>query len=832
MATIPTTPSTGLVSGRRPRARFLLAAVGGAFVIGLVPNSATWPHSWTGWWAVWLFGAGLAVAIVSGAVRIPGPKSFGAFLLPVIATLVAAAMAADQPIPSWASLAAFAPLIATAVLASALSSDSAERLPPWISAGGLVVSAVALWRWAMQDVALESITVQQVNGLLGSDVFPIQWTETRNGHPFGHQNYLAGFLLLTLPFWLAELGAAVRWRRLVGLAGLVVGIVALGSTMTRAALPALAGMLVLILAWTGWRRVWAVRRWALWLLGGSAVVTGLFLANPRTQMMLDQGQGVSAAWQTDVRQQMLQAGLRLLEGRAALGIGPGNVASEYPRVRGALAAGLESNYQLHNTPLQLAVETGWIGLGTVLVLGLASVARWWRLAPGAKAGELPVAFWAGVGFLGYAAYSLSDYQLDVVTISSLVGLCLGLLWAQEPTNGATEASGSRFGFGRSAAIASVLLLAGILGAGAWQGRARARFHEAVAAVRQGDAVAFDALAEAAHRLDPKNPFYPEKLGAWHVEALVRSTNSAAADLHRAKAIRWLEATLEAEPDAEYAHFNLAWLKLESAPDAALRHFHRAAHLVPDRKGVYWGSATALAALGHAREAAEALALELMLDPGWLQAPSPWLREPFPELRSNAVEHARQFLDTAAHETGAPWLRQKADTLGWLARHPVDSGEGRIVHAAVWRALTIAPGGDEPPVSADSAPWELVRAAWRSGSAGEKRRLLIQASYRSTRKVPAEERLRAWVERVSLDSWAEVVRAEPAWELLSGYRRQRSGYNLIARHAEGAKPADLPNYEENTFYETFFAPLAGLKSDVPSPFFLRELDRIVDPVLKP
>ena len=42
------------------------------------------------------------------------------------------------------------------------------------------------------------------------------------------------------------------------------------------------------------------------------------------------------------------------------------------------------------------------------------------------------------------------------------------------------------------------------------------------------------------------------------------------------------------PDQEIAHFNLGWLLLAPDPVVAEKHLLAAAHLVPDKGGVYFG----------------------------------------------------------------------------------------------------------------------------------------------------------------------------------------------------------------------------------------------------
>ena len=114
---------------------------------------------------------------------------------------------------------------------------------------------------------------------------------------------------------------------------------------------------------------------------------------------------------------------------------------------------------------------------------------------------------------------------------------------------------------------------------------------------------------------------PDPAPELNVRALVLARNPAQAD----RAITVLGESLSFNPDQEIAHFNLGWLLLTRDPAAAERHFLAAAHLVPDKGGVYFGLGLARLNQGHRGAAARALALECLNDPAFLN--SPWWREP-------------------------------------------------------------------------------------------------------------------------------------------------------------------------------------------------------------
>jgi O-antigen ligase/tetratricopeptide (TPR) repeat protein len=809
---------------------FLAGALVLAGAAALVRNSATWVHGWNGWVIAWVDALLLCFGLALALRRLPaircGPTSGLLALLSL--SIAVSCLAADSIANSLAAAVPLACLIGLAVLAARTSPAGLGRIVAAVSAWGVVLCAVSLWRWLMQDIAAESARVAQINGLLGEQAFHIDWPEIRNGHPFGHQNYLAGAILLLIPVWLGQATSDRRWIKLTALFGLGLGFLTLWSTQTRAAAPALAVMLGMVLVWTAVRRVWSPKVWTLWLVLGGAAIGALIATNVRNQDLSASGEGVAEVWRVDVRHQMLAAGRLLLRGHEWTGIGPGAVPGKYPSVRGRIDAGLEANYQLHNTPLQLVVELGWPALLALLSLLATTFVRWWRAPLDPASRGLPPAVWPGIAVFGYAVYSLTDYQLDVTAIACLLGLAIGLVW-----NGSTPAEPVRVSGPRPDLIAhgcAVLLLGSALVATAWVGRARWSFHQANAALMRADSATFLQLAARAHEQDPSDPFYPEKIAAWHIESLSASTNATRATVESAAAAHWLKASLKRSSSSEYAHFNLGWLLLAEEPGSALEHFRQAAHLVPDRKGVYLGCALALSRLERPEQATECLALELVLDPGFLAASTPWKNEPLASLKKQAVHRAATLLIGASAEAGAAnpngrWFREKAAFLTWFAGGSAPAAKDRGVLGDFWGTLdgTNLPA---PKSLAAEAPWILVQQAWKEPSAERAKHLLAAAAYRSSRTIPPDDTLNFWLNRVRLATWSDVVRSDPAWELISGYRRQRTGYNLIARQAEGARPADIPTYEENVFFETFFRFLAGTRSDVPSPVMLRELDRII------
>ncbi len=207
----------------------------------------------------------------------------------------------------------------------------------------------------------------------------------------------------------------------------------------------------------------------------------------------------------------------------------------------------------------------WGELGAVGLLGAAALG----LLALRHARRHPVAF---VTLAGYAVFSLGDWQLDVPVFGFTLAFCGALL--APPAGDSTRLR--RFGL-----VAAVLVSGGVI---VWLGR-------------------------------------PDPTPELNVRALTLARDPGRTD----EAVALLRESLAQNPEQEIAHFNLGWLLLVRDPVAAEKHFIAAAHLVPDKGGVYFGLGLARLNQNHAPQAAGAFAVECLNDPLFLL--SPWWREP-------------------------------------------------------------------------------------------------------------------------------------------------------------------------------------------------------------
>jgi len=351
-----------------------------------------------------VLGAGLVAVVVA---RVPPWRLRTPLDLPVAVLLVAAAAAtvlARQDFAAWRGL-------LTSAATFYLVVGVRRALPgSWTSLGLLAMTAVTVAATTALRQSADGTATGFCRGTLdgsadvcGPDVF------VRVIGTFSNPNLLAAFLLLMVP--VAAGGAlmlADRSSRLLGAALVVVGFGALLLTGSRGGYVAAAAGTVAFVVLSN-----PTRRRLLISAGATGVAAVLFL------LAVTLG-GSSVGVRADV----WSAAVRLLVANP-LGVGPGRAGA----LLGSGIAGEEAFQHAHNLWLNLALDTGMLGLVAVLAItALVTVA----VIRGARAGS-PVAIAAGAGLAGYAVMSLADHPANALRISLVLWTVLALAVADAPS---------------------------------------------------------------------------------------------------------------------------------------------------------------------------------------------------------------------------------------------------------------------------------------------------------------------------------------------------------------------------------------------------------------
>lgn len=759
--------------------------------------------------------------------------------------LVLSASLAQFPMQArWYSWAAFCGMAALyAVRSWAVTIARRQRLLTALGClqGAFILLSLGLWISQVFWPEIGQLNTLRPYGInLSYDFGQIQ---LRNWVPIGHQNYVAGYLVLALPLLLG-LGIQAQgrsrwlWLSLVGL-----GLIDLYTTQSRAGWLAIGGVGVVSCGGWLWRSQIPLH-WR-WLGGGvgMSLVMGTLLGNSRvreTLMGLASGRGDG---ELAYRLITITAGWQMGRQHWVSGVGLGGAPLLYQRFR-PYWAGREAEgvYQLHSTPAHLWAELGlWsvlLSLGLLLWL-LSDGARWWQrvsLRPTGLPTYLVASLYAGL--LGYGLLSLADYQLDNLSISGTIVLYLALLSAEFHRTPAidpeTEVSSERW-------LAWPLTLAPVM---AWMGVGVGLaaivwlmpIHRAWMLSSQGfttlnrtsDATVLLDHLKQAEKLVPWEPYYPLQLG-WQLGNLsLQTTDSKQQGALTQQGIQALQRGIHLSPYWEFGHSNQAWLSLSQNPAAAAKGFARSAALIPAKRGVMYGLGLSLLALNQVDRALDAFTLELLRDPILLTSPvwtMPQLRALYQPLTQRLEARYGQCLQTVDPGLNRYCTQNRAALRWWVGdlagaaadwntladpKTPALTIGQTILQIAQGQAVQSAP----EPTSAD---FQTI-AAWLNP---EQRSLWLRRAWiTATRRNPSEALVNQLVSTMNgsatLDQW--LKQTAPTQQ----YRRERPGFSTLSRHTEGSNPVDFLTVVDNIPMTQLMASLMS------SPAYLPELDHWLQP----
>lgn len=664
-------PAPPSVIGRLPKVAVVL---GLALLLGLsvFPPSSTRLQAWP--WAFYAaFGWFLPIAVALFRVAFNRPYSrFGGLLDVGFVSLAAAATASVLVSPlRGAVLPHLLPVLGTCALPYALLPCFAPThiTRTWRMGGALlgVVIGTSLLLW-----------IQPWNGFAGLG--------SRNAQPFGHANITGSVAVLATTWCIIGAVRETARARVWFCLGAALAVASAVSSGSRGAVLALAAAgataAALILLRRGQRLLLIV---SIVLIVGGAVAS-----NARLRELITQGSWSADASESNAqRTAMIVGGLRLGAERPLFGWGAGSVPHVFPRVRADLPGTADNFLQLHNTPAQLWATLGIAGflttaLITFSVLGRLLTVPW-----------TPERIAVAAALAGAAAMLLFDHPFSTPIFAVLAAAHL-TAWASPTQRGperalrdsrarsdpAPQVSAFRSqpsGLCRQPSVLTALalglaLLAPALYATARDLLARSAHSAALDAVAAQDP---NAYAEALHRATrhaPGDPYHAHQLAA---HLATGRLFSAPSQLDPAAAVELLRTSLAANPDLEYAHYNLGWLLLDQDSAASAAHFLHAARLAPERGAVYWGLGLARIRLGDTEGAVRAFATEWLLNPAfawspiWWEAPLVPLRPRIQALASEAAlargADPWAFLTTPA--SYGPAYRRLRTGYGVLMGHP-------------------------------------------------------------------------------------------------------------------------------------------------------------------
>lgn len=694
--------------------------------------------------------------------------------------------------------------------------------------GGIAVAVIllSLVLWFSQTVTPELARLGELRAAGLNLSYNFATLELRNWAPFGHQNYVAGYVVLNLPILIA-LGvihkSPWRWFWVTG-AGLALGV--LYTTSSRAGwlgLAVIGGLTFLVLL---------LKRGTsnlLRFLGGLGLLVGLstlFVVNDRLRSLLSPTVAQEGG-ETAYRVITNTAGWLMGLAHPWFGVGLGGVPLLYQAYRPAWAGReAEALYQLHSTPAQIWAELG-IG-GVLIALGFLA----WLVGWGIKLWQKREAFsiedrlliWSCyTAFAGYGMVSLTDFQLDVIGISGTLLVYTVVLLSILREHGSTQSILPATGWLKQWRWGVIGLLLAI---GVWLipiQRAWQLSSLGFAALDQKQVDVFVSRLEEAQKLAPWEPYYPYQLG-WNLgQQGLQMQNGPAL----ARAAQAMAQGNVVSPHQEFGQSNVGWLQLFTGQTKqSMGSFQNAARLVPAKKGGFQSLGLSLLGQNKPDLAIEAFALEILRDPIWLTSPvwrSAQLNPIYPKIQQHAIALYTQMLQKYGPKSPMQgYLNQGLGGIYWW--------QGDFKQAQqVWsqwgsplsKVLLEVSSGKPFPAQAIAQPKTATDFLFKAWQAPQQRsQWAAKALLYANAAVPAPQQIEQLAASMgkakTFDAWLKQAAPPREW------RRERAGFGVLSRHIDGTIPKDFYPIIENSVATQFLAEV------FPSPFYLPDLDKALQP----
>jgi Ca2+/Na+ antiporter len=737
---------------------------------------------------------------------------------------------------------------------------------------------VSLLLWGSQTFLPELSRLQNFHQYGVNLPFDFSIPELRNGFPIGHQNYVAGYLVLALPLLLGLGILQTGWKRWLWLAGIGLGLVDLYTTSSRGGwlgvfLLAAIGFVALL-----WRS--KLSRRSLGLIGAAGLIILVLLAaaNNRLKSLLTATFTGQGGGELAYRTITMATGWKMGLTHLFSGVGPGGVLPLFQEYRPAWAGReAELHYQLHSTPAQLWAELGlWavgVVVGAIALLTLLSI-RWIRSLQKQQTFLSTPPILIGCIFsslLTYAIFSLTDYQLDNIAISGTIVIYLAVLAAElrsqesegiESTSEAENTVPKRIAEPEhpldtplsetsppshsppsptpTLQLLSLTALGILIAIIIWLipiQRAWMLSNQGFVALTRKDVNTFAERLKQAQELASWEPYYAYQLG-WNLGNLsLQASDPKQQQTLAEDGIFSLKRAIETSPNQEFGHTNLAWLLLNRDPKAATQAFVRSARLVPAKRGVFYGLGLSLVAQGKTNLAIAAMTLETLRDPQLITSPAwklPDLQPLYGQVMQQMEAKYTALLEKAQNSQPlTSQLHQNRGGLRWwlgklkqahadldaidapLSQLVLNLAEGKVVQPQLNQLPTLA--------------GKSTIAAWLDPA--KRQELLSQAWVLATRTTPPPDVLNQLVETMahssSFDQW--LKQNAPSRQ----YRRERSGFGVLNRHADGPSPVDFLTVIENIPMTLFFDQLISLPKYTPQldTFLQGERDSLLKKVLE-
>ena len=795
-----------------------LGSVGFYILFTLLPNSNSLMVKWP-WVFIWQFGLMLGpLAILfqlwRRSFRRLGGGLDGLAIAWCIALLFSAAIAPFPHQAFWYGWAAICNIAFLYALNAWLTSANRVRHLLVLQGGlSVIFSGLSLVSWFFQTVRPYQQTLQQLKSYGIERSFDLQILTLRNWHPIGHQNYVAGYLLLALPLLVGLAFSYRGWQRLAWLGGFALSLATLYSTASRGSWFGLMASFIVFVSLSAGQYP-KLRRvlWGSGLIGmGAIALWGVSSDRIRPLFTALFNQNASGA--APYRLITNATGWYMGQDHPIFGAGLGSVALLYQKYRPAWAGTeAELTYQLHSTPAQLWAELGIAGalltIATLIAVGYLSW-RCYKNSLRVDGASMPSSLIVGIisGLAGYGIYAITDYQLDNICISGTLIVFVATLIFNSRHDSDSALLLPVHSLFKRAALAGAGILAAV---SLWLypvHRAWMLSSQGFLALQQNDFASFVTYLTKAHELAPWEPYYPYQL-AWNLgELAYQSKDAQQQETLRQESVDWFKEANAVSPNQEFGYSNLGWLQVNSDPHAASQNFRRATQLVPDKKGVFFALGYSLLQEGDSARSLQAMVNELLQQPVLLTSPiwqTPELAAFYPQVLKSFENALNQRLAEAETKESVAYFNQLLGSLSWWqgdfnkARMAFEKVPTPLNQAMLALAQTRLGEKVKVGVSEETAVGSAI-AAWQNPKGAERSLFKSVLLALPSDFIPvvgdidraASELKSTTVQSASFHEW--VTQKAPSHQ----NRNRRLGFGTISRHIDGPLPSDFSSKSQSS-----------------------------------
>jgi len=804
----------------------------------LLPNSNSMMVKWP-WVFIWQFGLMLGPIAVLFQLWQQSFRKLGHCLDYLagawcLALILSASFAPFPHQAFWYSWAAICNIAFLYALNSWLTTtDRVHRLLTLQGLLAVVFSVQSLISWYFQTVRPYQKTLAELRTYGIERSFDLQILTLRNWHPIGHQNYVAGYLLLSVPLLVGLAISQKGWQRYCWFGGTTLSLITLYTTASRGSWFGLVTSLIVFVGFSAWQ--YPQLRKVLLCSGLAGLGAMVFWGASSDRLRNLFTSLLNADPTSDIAYRLVTnaTGWNIGLDHPIFGAGPGSIALLYQKYRPNWAGRTaELTYQLHSTPAQLWAELGIAGalLSLTSLLALTYLSFRWVVtsAPSIQQDEkgencVEASLLIGVvsALVGYSVYAITDYQLDNICISGTLLLFTATLLfvnratlAKEASSEATIPKANHRLFRKLTLASSGFLIAVSL----WLypiHRAWMLSSQGFLALEQKNIASFVACLEKAHELAPWEPYYPYQLG-WNLgELAFQNTDTHQQEVLRQDAVKWLEKAIVLSPNREFGYSNLGWLQVNSDPEEAAQNFLKSTQLASHKPGVFFALGYSLLREEKSTEAVQAMVTELMQQPVLLTSPiwqRPELTAFYPQL---LIKYEAALNQQLAHaETKASdYFYQILGSLSWwqgdfakvrtaFEQVPTPLNEAMLALAQTHPGEKVAIGlGKETTVGLAIEAWQnpqesdhyLTQALIQPSETGE----FPPSDYISSRVTELKTSLES---SSTFHEW--LTSKAPALQT----RHQRLGFGTISRHIDGLQPYDFSPQVKSGVEIFFLKPL--------------------------